>query len=213
MLRVRSFAFGNLASMTFFAGFAAMLLSGVLLLTEVWGYSSLHAGMAMAPGPLMAAIFAAPAGRLSARIGPRPVAMAGGITFGVSFLLFLSSVEATPDYAGSFLPAYLLSGIGVGLSVSSLPAAVAASLPPQRFATGSAVFGMSRQLGAAIGVAILVAILADPAPNALLDRLRDGWDFTAATGFAAAAISAAIGSAGRTPAPEPETALAGASSP
>lgn len=217
LLRVRSFAMGNLASMAFFAGFGAMLLSGVLLLTEVWHYSELHAGLALAPGPLMAAIVAVPAGRVSARIGPRPVAMLGGIVFGASFLLFISTVEATPDYAGAFLPAFILGGVGVGLSISSLPAAVTASLPPSRFATGSAVFGMSRQLGAAIGVAILIAILANPTPAELLDRLRDGWAFMAGAGFSAAAISAAIGSgaqaAGTEPEPEPAPALAGLSSP
>ncbi len=215
LLRVRSFAFGNLASMAFFAGFGAMLLSGVLLLTEVWHYSELHAGLALAPGPLMAAIVAAPAGRVSARIGPRPVAMLGGIVFGGSFLLFISTVDATPDYAGSFLPAFMLGGVGVGLSISSLPAAVTASLPPTRFATGSAVFGMSRQLGAAIGVAILIAILANPAPDELLDRLQDGWAFMAGAGFAAAAISAAIGAPVRVPASEtePAPALAGLSRP
>ena len=74
LLRVRSFALANLATLVFFMGFGAMLLSGVLLLTEVWGWSELRAGFALSPGPLMAAIFAAPSGRLGARIGQRPVA-------------------------------------------------------------------------------------------------------------------------------------------
>jgi EmrB/QacA subfamily drug resistance transporter len=193
LLRVRSFAFGNLAAMIFFAGFGAMLLSGVLLLTEVWGYSALHAGIALSPGPLMAATFAAPGGRVSARIGPRPVAVLGGIIFGASFIWFLSSIDATPNYAGAFLPAFMLGGIGVGLSISSLPAAVTASLPPERFATGSAVFWMSRQLGAAIGVAVLIALLADPTPAELFERLRHGWVFAAGTGFATALAALAIG--------------------
>ena len=50
LLRVRSFALANLAALVFFAGFGAMLLSGVLLLTEVWGYSALKAGLALSPG-------------------------------------------------------------------------------------------------------------------------------------------------------------------
>jgi EmrB/QacA subfamily drug resistance transporter len=193
LLRVRSFAFGNLATMIFFAGFGAMLLGGVLLLTEVWHYSALHAGVALAPGPLMAALVAAPAGRVSARIGPRPVAAAGGIVFGAGFLAQLAALEPTPDYAGSFLPWFMLGGVGVGLSISSLPAAVTASLPSDRFATGSAVFGMSRQLGAAIGVAVLIAILANPSPGELFDRLQDGWAFMAATGFATTLAGLAIG--------------------
>jgi MFS family permease len=149
------------------------------------------------PGTLTAALFAAPAGRISAKIGPRPVAAAGGIAFGASFLVIGGAVDPTPDYAGAFLPGFMLGGFGVGLLISSLPAAVTASLPPERFATGSAVFGMSRQLGAAIGVAVLIAILANPAPDELLDRLRDGWVFMAGTGFAATLVGLAIGPAAR----------------
>ncbi len=49
LLRVRSFALANLATLVFFMGFGAMLLSGVLLLTEVWGWSELRAGFALSP--------------------------------------------------------------------------------------------------------------------------------------------------------------------
>ena len=209
LLRVRAFAFGNLGAMIFFAGFGTMLLSSVLLLTEVWGYSALHAGVALMPGPTLAAIFAAPGGRISQKYGSRPLAIAGGLIFAAGFLVNLASIEATPNYAGAFLPGFLIGGIGVGLSISSLPAAVTASLPPQRFATGSAVFGMSRQVGAAIGVAVLIAILANPAPAELFERLRDGWVFAAGTGFATALAGLAIGPLTQTEAePQPEGELA-----
>ena len=52
-----------------------------------------------------------------------------------------------------------MTGIGVGLTLPSLASAAASSLPPARFATGSAVLTMSRQIGTVLGVAILVAIL------------------------------------------------------
>ena len=211
LLRVRSFAFGNLAALLFFAGFAAMLLAGVLLLTEVWGYSVLHAGLALAPGPLTAAAFAAPAGGLGGRIGQRPVAAAGGLAFAASFVWLLAEVGPSPDYAGAFLPGLLIGGAGVGLVLGTLPTAVTTSLPPERFATGTAVFGMSRQLGSAIGVAVLVALLADPAPGELLDALQRGWAFMAGAGVAAAIAAVAIGpvSVGaEQPPPPPRGALA-----
>ncbi len=90
LLRVRSFALANLATLVFFMGFGAMLLSGVLLLTEVWGWSELRAGFALSPGPLMAAIFAAPSGKLGARIGQRPVATLGGLVFAGGFAFMLA---------------------------------------------------------------------------------------------------------------------------
>jgi MFS family permease len=212
LLRVRSFAMGNLAALAFFAGFGAMLLSGVLLLTEVWRYSVLDAGLAMAPGPLMAAFFAAPGGRLGARFGQRYVAAAGGLAFAASFAILLESVGTTPHYASDFLPGFLLGGAGVGLTLGTLPAAVTASLPPDRFATGTAVFGMSRQLGSAIGVAVLIAILADPSPAQLLPALRDGWRFAAGAGLAAALSSFAIGPVSQRveTSPQPEAGLAAA---
>jgi EmrB/QacA subfamily drug resistance transporter len=193
MLRVRSFSVANTAALVFFAGFGTMLLSSVLLLTEVWGYSALHAGVALMPGPLMAALFAAPAGRLGGRIGQRPVIAAGGLAFAAGFAVNLSLIGPSPDYAGSFLPGFMLGGVGVGLVLGPLPAAATASLPSDRFATGTAVFGMARQLGAAIGVAVLVALLADPAPSELFSRLQHGWDFALATGIATSALALAIG--------------------
>lgn len=52
LLRIRSFALADFAIAVFFAGFGAMPLSGILLLTGVWGYSALSAGMALALGPV-----------------------------------------------------------------------------------------------------------------------------------------------------------------
>jgi MFS family permease len=194
MLRVRSFSVANAAALVFFAGFGAMLLSSVLLLTEVWRYSVLHAGLALMPGPLMAAIFAAPAGRLGARIGQAPVIAAGGLVFASGFAINLALLDSTPNYAGSFLPGFLLGGIGVGLVLGPLPAAATMSLPPDRFATGTAVFGMARQVGAAIGVAVLVALLANPTPAELFSHLQRGWAFALGTGVASAVLALAIGS-------------------
>jgi EmrB/QacA subfamily drug resistance transporter len=205
LLRVRSFALANLAAAVFFAGFGAMLLSGVLLLTEVWGYSALKAGLALSPGPLMAAVFAVPAGRLGGRIGQRPVAAAGGLTFAAGFVLILASVGADPAYASTFLPGFMLGGAGVGMTLGTLPAVATATLPPDRFATGTAVFSMARQLGAAIGVAVLVALLNDTTGGDLLAGLRRGWWFSLAAGLGTAALALAFGPLGanaKGPAPE-----------
>ncbi len=188
LLRVRSFALANLATLVFFMGFGAMLLAGVLLLTEVWGWSALRAGFALSPGPLMAAIFAVPSGRLGAKIGQRPVATVGGLVFAGGFAFMLATVGPRPEYTTTFLPAFMIGGAGVGLTLGTLPAAATASLPAGRFATGSAVFGMARQLGSAIGVAVLVALI-DSAGGDLLHGLRSGWWFALGAGLGAAALA------------------------
>jgi EmrB/QacA subfamily drug resistance transporter len=200
LLRVRSFALANLATLVFFAGFGSMLLSGVLLLTEVWGYSTLKAGFALSPGPLTAAAFAIPSGRLGGRIGQRPLAFAGGIAFAASFAWMFATVGPTPEYASTFLPGFMLGGAGVGMALGTLPAAAASELPPSRFATGTAVFGMARQLGSAIGVAVLVALLNDTVGGNLLAGIQRGWWFALGTGLGTAALALALRPAGA-PAP------------
>src|ERR1700710_194441 len=207
LLRVRSFALANLAAAVFFAGFGAMLLGGVLLLTELWGFSALKAGLALSPGPLMAATFSVPSGRLGGKIGQRPVAVAGGLTFAAGFAYILATVGATPEYATTFLPGFMLGGAGVGMTLGTLPAVAAATLPPDRFATGTAVFGMDRQLGAAIGVAVLVALLKDSSGGDPLAGLRRGWCFSLAAGLGTAALALAFGPVGApTKHPTPELA-------
>jgi EmrB/QacA subfamily drug resistance transporter len=211
LLRVRSFAVANLATLVFFMGFGAMLLSGVLLLTEVWGWSELRAGFALSPGPLMAAATAAPAGRLGARIGQRPVATVGGLIFAGSFAFMLATVGPKPEYATTFLPAFMLGGIGVGLTLGTLPAAATTSLPAGRFATGSAVFGMARQLGSAIGVAVLVALVDSAGPD-LLHGLHNGWWFALGAGLGAAALAFSLPARAKAPKREaaPESSAAAA---
>jgi hypothetical protein len=71
----------------------------------------------------------------------------------------------------------LLTGIGVGLTLPTLMATGASSLPAHSFATGSAVINMLRQIGLAIGIALLVAILGTPHSGAQTLRVyeRASW--------------------------------------
>ena len=75
-------------------------------------------------------------------------------------LLWFSQIQAQPAYLTHLLPAQLLGGAGVGLTIPSLLGAGSAALPPARFGTGSGILNMARQIGTVLGVASLVA---DPA--------------------------------------------------
>src|SRR6185369_8155469 len=88
----------------------------------------------------------------------------------------------------------MLGGIGVGLTLGTLPTAATAELPPSRFATGSAVFGMARQLGSAIGVAVLVALIAGATD--LYGGVRAGWWFALGAGLGTSILAFAIGPVG-----------------
>ena len=159
VIRHRAVALADLSSLAFFGGFGALVLGGVLLLTGLWHESVLAAGFMIAPGPLLAGITAFPGGLLGARFGHRAVGTVGALLFAASGVWWITHVGVTPDWAGAYLPGSLLSGIGVGLMLPSLGGAATAPLPPERFATGSALYVMSRQIGIALGVAGLVAIL------------------------------------------------------
>ena len=203
LFRVRTFTGASLATLLYSIGFGAMLLSIVLWMQDGWGWSALRTGLAVAPGPIMVPIFSfLVTGRLLARFGPAVVVAAGSVVFAGGTLWWAQVVQLTPNYL-AILPGMVITGIGVGLTLPSLMSTAAASLPPPSFATGSAVVNMLRQVGLAVGVAMLVAVLGrPPGAAAQLTAFRHGWFAIAATGIAAA-LSAAVlrrGLAVRTPA-------------
>jgi EmrB/QacA subfamily drug resistance transporter len=209
MLRVRSFSMAATAALLFSAGFGAMLLGGVLFLTQVWHYSVLEAGVAFAPGPFTAAVFALPAGRLGPRFGPHVLTALGCTIFGIGAAWWALRTGTHPAFASELLPGMILTGVGVGLTLPSVSAAAVSALPPARLATGSAVLQMARQLGIALGVAILIAIFGHPAPGDALAHFHNGWWFIAGVALAGALAGSRIQV--RAPQPELTPALAQAS--
>jgi EmrB/QacA subfamily drug resistance transporter len=193
LLRVRAFAAANVAGLFFFVGFAAMLLGSVLFLTQVWGETALNAGLKIAPGPATAAVFAVAGGVLSGRIGPRAVGAVGASLFAVAGVWWATRLGATPHYASDYLPGMLVGGAGVGFVNPALAGAATAQLPPTRLATGTAVLTMSRQIGSAFGVALLVAIVGTPSPAAAVGAFQDGWWMMVAAAAGAAVAFVGVG--------------------
>jgi MFS family permease len=186
LFRARSFTGASIVAALFSAAFGAMLLSIVLWEQNVWGWSALRAGLAIAPGPLMVPLFAfLVAGRLIARFGPAVVIAMGSACFAGGVAWWAIATGLQPDYAGDVLGGMLLTGVGVGLTLPTLMATAAASLPPPSFATGSAVVNMIRQIGLAVGVAVLVAVLGTAGQRtALLAAFHRAWWVTAAIAVA-----------------------------
>jgi hypothetical protein len=119
---------------------------------------------------------------------------AGALLFAVGGAWWVAKIGATPDYAASFLPGMMIGGAGVGLVIPSLTSAATSALPPNRFATGSAVLAMSRQIGVALGVAVLVALVGTPhSPAQAVSDFQDGYTFLTASALAAAIAIAAMG--------------------
>jgi hypothetical protein len=105
----------------------------------------------------------------------------------------------------------MLTGTGVGLTFSGFSSAAVAELPRVRFATGSAISATSRQIGAVIGVAVLIALVGSSGAGASLETFRHAWLAMAATAATAASLAPALGRvrARNVETPEPGAAAVG----
>jgi EmrB/QacA subfamily drug resistance transporter len=183
MFRIRTFTGASLVMAPFTIAFGAMLLSLVLWEQGVWGWSALATGLAIAPGPFLVPVTSLLlAGRLIQRLGAAAVVALGLVLFAAGCIWWALAVRLEPDLVAA-LGGIVLTGIGVGLAMPTLMGAAAGSLPPSSFATGSGVVNMIRQTGMAVGVAVLVALLASsgPAAERVASFQRAWWAMAAIT--------------------------------
>ena len=193
LLRIRSLAVSDALTVLGAAGFYAYVLCNILFLTSVWGYSVLQAGLAITPGPFIAAAVARPAATAASRVGPRAVLALGGLVWAAGVGYLVARVGTAPDFIGEWLPGMAILGLGAGLTFPVVGATAVAEVPEGRFATATALNSVARQLGAVLGVAILVAIIGTPAPEDLAAAFDSGWTFAGACFVAVAFGALAIG--------------------
>ncbi|MFL5825509.1 MAG: MFS transporter, partial [Thermoleophilaceae bacterium] len=179
LFRIRSIATANLLTLAGAAGFYAYVLCNVLFLTSVWRYSVLDAGLALTPGPFVAAAVAGPAGKLADRVGQRWVVSMGGLVWAAGMIYMVQRIGLRPDFVSEWLPGMVLLGIGAGITFPVIGSASVAAVTGGRFATATGLNSISRQLGAVLGVAILVAIIGTPSPLEAANAFDNGWRFAA----------------------------------
>ena len=185
LFKERQFRLVNAGTLLFATAFFGLLLSGVVFLQTDWHYSALRSALATAPGPLVVILLARPAGRLAIRLGHRRVLLAGAAAWFAGAGLLAVQTGGSPHWAANWLPGTVLIGIGAALTLPIQPGAAAKSLPPQRFAVGSAINASFRQLGAVLGVSIFVAVQSSAGPAAYVDAFHHVWWAFAALGLAA----------------------------
>jgi len=159
LLAVSAFRWANLATLVFNSAFGAALLGGILWLQFAWGYGALRTGLAIALGPMVVPIAAVLSQRLLPGVRPGHMIAAGSLLYAASAVWQGSTLSTTPGYWTGFAPAWLLGGVGVGLAMPNLLAAATATLPPAQGSTGGGIVTMSRQVGLALGVSVLVTIV------------------------------------------------------
>lgn len=194
LFRVRTFSVAVTGTLLFGTAFFGQILCNVLFLNGVWHYSILRTAVAILPSPLLAAAVAPVAGRLADRYGYRAVIVPGAVSFALGATTYALATTATPHYLTRFLPGSVLAGIAIGAAFSTLGAASSHALPPAQFGVGSAVSTTARQLGAVLGVALLVAVLGTPSPDRALAAFHHAWALTAAVAAACAVVSLGLGS-------------------
>ena len=122
-------------------------------------------------------------------MGFRRVLTVGFVVFALGVLWYVWRVGLSPHYVTRWLPGTLIVGLGIGLTFPVMSAAAVSSLDPARYSVGSAVNQTARQIGGALGIAILVVVLGTPASaSAALHNFRHLWIFIASSAVIAGLI-------------------------
>jgi Na+/melibiose symporter-like transporter len=143
--------------MVYFAMFGSMFLVTQYLQT-VLGYSPLEAGLRMLPAAGVMLVTAPLAPRLVERIGTKLV-VGGGLLVASVGLVAMSRVPVSDGY-GHLLVAMTLMTMGMGLVMAPATESIMGSLPPSKAGVGSAMNDTTRQMGGALGVAVIGSIFA-----------------------------------------------------
>ncbi|MFN8105196.1 MAG: MFS transporter [Acidimicrobiia bacterium] len=154
----RRFSGASIAiTLVFFAMLGSMFLNSQYL-QFVLGYDALSAGLAITPVALSIVVFAQIGIRLAARIGTRPVVALGFLGVAASMLV-LATVGVDSGYT-PILVSILLLGAGMGTAMSPATESIMSTLPKAKAGVGSAVNDTTRQIGGALGVAVLGSVFA-----------------------------------------------------
>lgn len=148
----------NISGVLFSVGFIGMWLLNTTWLQAVWGYSVAESGLATMPGPGVAAFMAPFAGRLANRFGHARVLFVGACLLSLGTIGLTTGIPVEPDYWGHYFGWMVMTGTGVGLSISTLSSSATAFLKPNQFAMGSALNNTGRQIGTALGAPLSLSI-------------------------------------------------------
>ena len=197
LLRLRSFAMANLASLAYGITTGALLTANVLFLREVWGWSLVGSGVGVVPLAVASSVMAIVAGRLGNRYGERAVGVPGVLAVSTALVWMRLVVDADESYIGAWLPALALTGTGMAFGYPMIQSASARDVASTQLSVATATNRMALQVGNAIGIALVIAILGSADGAEAIDRYRTSWTVLAVVGVACAALLSGVG--GRPP--------------
>jgi len=158
LFRLRAFDVASACGVLVNFAFYGELFILSLYLQDVRGLSPLEAGWVFLPLPIAAAFSAIPAGRMTARRGARLPSALGCAVGAVGVLILATTVSASSPY-WIFIAGLILMGLGPGLAVPALTAALVSGVPRANAGIAAAAFTGSRQVGGLLGVAVFGALV------------------------------------------------------
>src|ERR1700681_36407 len=154
----RNFAVANWVAAAISFGMLSLFLPIVIYLQSVRGFSALTAGLTLAPMSLVSMFTAPFAGRMADRIGGKYILMTGITVFAIGFVAL--TLVAGPDSTWiNFLVPAMVAGAGMGMTFAPMTTIAMRNISPRMAGAASAVLNTNRQLGAAIGSAVIGAVL------------------------------------------------------
>ena len=158
LFRDRNFAVANWVAAAISFGMLSLFLPIVIYLQSVRGFSALTAGLTFAPMSLTSMLVAPFAGRFADKVGGKYILLAGISLFTVGFGLV--TFVAGPDSTWiNFLVPAIIAGAGMGMTFAPMTTVAMRNISPQMSGAASGILNTTRQLGAAIGSAVVGALL------------------------------------------------------
>ena len=154
----RNFAVANWIAAAIAFGMMSLFLPIVIYLQSVRGFSALTAGLTLAPMSLTSMLVAPFAGRFADKIGGKYILMAGISVFAIGFgtVVYVAGPDST--WINFLVPA-IVAGAGMGMTFAPMTTVAMRNISPQMAGAASGLLSTTRQLGAAIGSAVIGAIL------------------------------------------------------
>ncbi len=188
LFRSRLFAGTNAATFVIWGAIGTVFFFLTIHLQDDLGYSALEAGSASLPVTVMMLFFAARSGALAQRIGPRLQMTVGPLVVGASFLL-MARIESGSRYLVGVLPAVLVFGIGLVITVAPVTATVLAAVEDTHAGIGSAINNAVARVASLLAIAVLPALAGASGRGA---TLSDGYAKAMVICAALAALGAVI---------------------
>ena len=157
IFRVKGLAAADATWLLAMAGFFAMFFFLTLYMQEVLGFSPIQAGAAYLPVTACLAVASGVSSQLFARIGTRPVIVAGAL-LSAGGIYYLSKIPLHGSYVPDVLPGLVMMALGFGAVFVGVTTAANAGVPADKAGLAAGLLSTSQQLGMALGLAVLSAI-------------------------------------------------------